>query len=188
MLQAVERVRARVKKVAAALDTAGIAYRVIGANAVAAWIQKVDPGAARSTANVDLLVNRADLPAIKNAMRGLGFERVDLRRLIMFKDPQESSVRSGVHLFFAGEKVRHSYTVAAPSTAESVRDSQGFVMLDLPALVRMKLPSYRLKDAVHIQDLLSVGLIDERVRTSLPPELAARLAEVEQTMRDEEAH
>jgi len=26
------------------------------------------------------------------------------------------------------------------------------------------------------------------VRTSLPPELAARLAEVEQTMRDEEAH
>lgn len=181
-----ERVRERLKKVTAALDAAGVVYCVIGGNAVGAWVQQKDAGAVRNTVDVDLLVNRADLPEVERAMTSLGFSRVDLRRLVKFTDPQEPSVRSGVHLIFADEKVRHSYAVAAPSTSESVRDAQGFQILGLSALLRMKLTSLRPKDVVHIQDMLSVGLIDDAVRDSLPPELLPRLAEVEATMDDEE--
>ncbi|MCK4342145.1 MAG: hypothetical protein KAY37_10540 [Phycisphaerae bacterium] len=44
----------------------------------------------------------------------------------------------------------------------------------------MKLTSLRDIDRVHIRDLVDVGLIDDIVRTKLPPDLRARLAEIEQ--------
>jgi hypothetical protein len=62
---------------------------------------------------------------------------------------------------------------------EAVRDVEGFLVVDLPALVRMKLTSFRNIDRVHVADMLSVGLIDAVVRTSLPVELRARLEQVE---------
>jgi hypothetical protein len=39
----------------------------------------------------------------------------------------------------------------------------------------MKLTSFRLKDQVHIQDLIGVGLIDDTWPDRLPPDLAERL-------------
>jgi hypothetical protein len=39
----------------------------------------------------------------------------------------------------------------------------------------MKLTSYRLKDQVHLQDLIGVGLIDASWPGRFPPDLAARL-------------
>lgn len=56
---AVERVQQRLRKVTAALDAAGA---VVGGNAVAAWVGRVDPGATRATKDVDILVRRADAP------------------------------------------------------------------------------------------------------------------------------
>ena len=61
-----------------------------------------------------------------------------------------------------------------------VRDAAAFAVLDLPALVRMKLTSLRDIDRVHVADLLSVGLIDEDVRHTLPADLRKRLEEIEQ--------
>ena len=43
-------------------------------------VAKADPSATRSTLDVDLLVNQADLDAVTAAFNGLGFERHDLRR------------------------------------------------------------------------------------------------------------
>ena len=60
---------------------------------------------------------------------------------------------------------------------ESERDPE-FQMLALDALVRMKLTSFRRKDQVHIQDLMGVGLVDERWCDRLAPPLAARLREL----------
>lgn len=176
---AVDRVEKRLRKVAAALDAAGVAYAVIGGNAVASWVGRVDPAATRATKDVDVLVRRADLDRVSRALTGLGFLRQDLRDLTLFIDPEEPSKRSGVHLVWAGERVRPSYPAAAPDVNEGVRDPEGFLVLDLPALVRMKLTSFRDIDRVHIADLLEVGLIDARVRASLPPELSARLGQVE---------
>ncbi len=60
-----------------------------------------------------------------------------------------------------------------------MRDAEGLLVLDLPALVRMKLTSFRDIDRVHIADMLSVGLIDHALRSALPDDLRRRLAEVE---------
>jgi hypothetical protein len=172
-LMAVERVQQRLRKVTAALDAAGIKYAVVGGNAVASWVGRVDQGATRATKDVDILVRRSDAT--------LGFAREDLRDLVLFIDPDEPSKKSGVHLVWAGEKIRPSYTIPSPSVEEAVRDPEGYLVLNLPALVRMKLTSFRDIDRVHIADMLSVGLIDAGCRASLPPELLARLQQVEQS-------
>jgi hypothetical protein len=57
--------------------------------------------------------------------------------------------------------VRASYRHWIPDVDEVTRQREAFALLDLPALVRMKLTSLRDIDRVHIADLLSVGLIDD---------------------------
>lgn len=178
---AVERIQQRLRRVASALDAAGIRYAVVGGNAVAAWVGRVDPGATRATKDVDILVRRADAPRITAALTAIGFAREDLRDFVLFLDPDEPSRRSGVHLVWAEERIRPSYLVPSPSVDEAVRDPEGFLVLDLPPLVRMKLTSFRDIDRVHIADMLSVGLIGSAVRAALPPELLARLEQVERT-------
>jgi len=183
-VMAVDRVEKRLRRVTAALDGANISYAVIGGNAVASWVGRVDPSATRATRDVDLLVQRADLDRLAQAMQALGFERHDLRRLLVFVDPEEPSRRAGVHVVWADELVRPSYLHPAPSVDEAVRDPEGFRVLDLPALVRMKLTSNRDIDRVHIADLLGVGLIDEALRSSLPVELRERLAAIQQSLEE----
>ena len=176
---AIERVQQRLRKVTAALDAAGVPYAVVGGNAVAAWVGRVDQGATRATKDVDLLVRRADTPAITAAITRLGFAREDLRDLVLFIDPDEPSKTSGVHLVWAGEKICPSDVVPSPTVDEAVRDPEGFLVLDLGALVRMKLTSFRPIDQAHVIDMMSVGLIDRAVAEGLPAELRARLASLE---------
>ena len=54
----------------------------------------------------------------------------------------------------------------------------GHAVASLPALVRMKLTSFRLKDRVHLRDMIDVGLIDPGWVAKLPPELGQRLQEL----------
>ena len=182
---AMEQVERRLRKVTAALDRTGIRYAVIGGNAVALWVAKADPAATRTTKDVDLLVERSDLDRINQVMRELGFEKQDLRRLVLFVDPEAPSRKSGVHLVWAREKVRPSYAHAAPALTETVRDPEGFWVLDLPALVRMKLTSLRDVDKVHLSDLLRVGMISQGLRGTLPPDLRRRLEDIETSLEDE---
>lgn len=176
---AVERVQARLRRVTAALNAAGLRYAVVGGNAVAAWVGRVDAGATRATKDVDLLVRRQDVRRITAVVTGLGFAREDLRDLVMFIDPEEPSRRAGVHLVWAGEKIRPSYSTASPTVEEAVRDPEGFWVIDLPALVRMKLTSFGPIDQVHLADMMAVGLIDNRVRAGIPEDLLARLDGIE---------
>ncbi len=178
-VMAVERVQLRLRSVAAALEAAGVPYAVVGGYAVASWVSRVDPGATRATKNVDLLVRRTDTPRITAAITALGFAREDLRDLALFIDPDEPSKKSGVHLIWSEERIRPSYTVLSPSVEEAVRDAEGYLVLDLPALVRMKLTSFRDIDRVHIADMRSVGLITDQVKDGLPAELRARLEQIE---------
>ncbi len=181
---AVDRVEKRLRRVTAALENAGIKYAVIGGNAVAAWVARVDPGATRSTKDVDLLVDQADIDRIEEVLGEAGFTREDVLGVTLFKEPDEPSVRASIHLVWAQQKVRPEYHLPSPLVDESVRDPQGFNVIDLPALVRMKLTSYRDIDRVHIADMLSVGLIDERIKSGLPDELRQRLNEIEQSLND----
>src|SRR5436853_769038 len=86
MVLAVEKVRERLRRASAALDAAGIPYAVIGGNAVAAWVSKVDPGAARNTVEVDLMLNRSDLDSPTEALAKAGFVYHDLLDVSMFLD------------------------------------------------------------------------------------------------------
>ncbi|MFN3166611.1 MAG: nucleotidyltransferase family protein [Phycisphaeraceae bacterium] len=185
-VMAMDRVEKRLRQVSAALDTAGIPYAIVGGNAVAAWVSRVDPAATRATKDVDLLVRKADDERIAAVMSELGFERQDLRRLVLFIDPEEPSKRSGVHLVWADTLIRPSYTCASPSVEEAVRDPEGFAVLDLPALVRMKLTSFRDIDRVHVADLAQVGLIDNTVRAGLPDALQARLEQILSGQEDDD--
>lgn len=185
-VMAMERVEQRLRRVTEALDAAGVPYAVVGGNAVAAWIAQVDPAATRTTKDVDLLVRRGDLERITATLVALGLRREDLRSLVLFVDPAEPSRRSGVHLVWAGEKVRPSYGHAAPDVTEAIRGPAAFAVLDLPALLRMKLTSFRDVDRVHVADLLGIGLVIDKVRATLPGDLLARLDEVARTLEAEE--
>ncbi len=180
-----ERVEQRLLRVTAALDSEDIPYAVVGGNAVAAWVSRIDPGATRTTKDVDLLVNRSDLDRVSQVFHQLGFLKEDLRRLVLFVDPEEPNRKTGVHLVWAGEPVRPSYLCPAPSVDETERDPLGYRVLTIKALTRMKLTSHRDIDRVHIADLLSVGLIDNEVRNTLPPDLLDILQNIEKGMENE---
>jgi len=178
---AMERVERRLRRVTGALYAAGIPYAVVGGNAVAAWVAKAKPAATRTTKHVDLLPHKCDPDRITAALSQLGFAIHDLRRMVIFVDPDEPDRECGVRLVWSGEKVRTTHPHSAPSVEEAVLSSEGYRVLDLPALVRMKLTSFRDIDRVHVADMLRVGLIDQRIREGLPPDLGERLAEVEST-------
>ncbi len=182
---AMQRVEERLNRVTAALDAAGVAYAVVGGNAVAAWVASVDPAATRTTKDVDLLVRKADLDQVTAVLGGLGFQREDLRSLVLFLAPDEPSRRSGVHLVWASERVRPSYSHPAPNVDETTRSLAPFAVLELAALVRMKLTSLRDIDRVHIADLLRTGLITDDVRARLPADLCERLLDIENGLEDD---
>jgi hypothetical protein len=178
MVLAVEKVRERLRRSTAALDAAGIPYAVIGGNAVAAWVSKVDPGAARNTVDVDLLVNRSDLAHVTTALSSAGFVYYDLFGVAKFLDGPEGRPRDAVHLLFAGEKVKAEYAAPAPRLDASLADHDSYKLLALEQLVIMKLTSFRRKDQVHLLDLIEVGLLDRNWLDGLQPELASRLQEL----------
>jgi hypothetical protein len=177
MVRAVEKVRDRLMRATAALDRAGVPYAVVGGNAVAALVARVDEAAVRNTQDVDILLRRSDLPAAIAALEAAGFVYRHAASIDMFLDGAGAKARDAVHVIFAGEKVRQEYTAAAPDVTESEL-APPFRVLTLEALVRMKLTSFRLKDQVHIQDMIGVGLIDATWYDRLPPELAGRLREL----------
>jgi len=181
---AVDRVENRLRRVAAALDKGGVRYAVVGGNAVATWVASKNQSATRATKDVGLLVDRGDLDRITAVLASIGFQREDLRSLVVFLDPEEPDRRAGVHLVWAGEKIRPSYAHEAPRLDEAVRDPEEFWVLDLGPLVRMKLTSFRDIDRVHVGDMLSVGLIDNSVRAGLPADIRERLDIVEASMDD----
>jgi hypothetical protein len=177
MVLAVEKVRERLLRSTAALEAAGIPYAVIGGNAVAAWVSKVDPGAARNTVDVDLMVNRSDFDVVKQALEGAGFVHYDLMDVTMFLDGPAGRPRDAVHLLFAGEKVKQEYAEAAPDL-NVIEQYEAFRVIGFESLVRMKLTSFRDKDRTHLRDMIEVGLLDASWLPRLRPELASRLQEL----------
>lgn len=174
VVNAVEKIFERRDRVTALLEQAGIAYAVIGGNAVGVWVGRVDESLVRFTRDVDILLRRADLLKAQAVLEGAGFIFRHVRGVDMFLDGPNSKVGDAVHVLFAGEDVRASQIMPNPDVADS-EPADGFRVLSLPALVQMKLTAFRRKDQVHLEDMIQVGLIDQTWPVRYPPELAQRL-------------
>jgi hypothetical protein len=177
MSNAVEKVRLRLLRAAAALAQGKVSYAVAGGNAVAAWVSRVDETAVRNTQDVDILLRRADLPAARQALEKAGFVYRHAASMDTFLDGPEAKAHDAVHIVFAAEKVRPDYFASAPDVSES-EATETFRLVSLDALVRMKLTSFRDKDRVHLRDLMNVGLVDESWLLKVPAQLRSRLQEL----------
>jgi hypothetical protein len=177
MIEAVQAVRDRALRATAALEKSGIPYAVAGGNAVAAWVSRVDRAAVRNTQDVDILVRRADLDRVTAALEAAGFVRATVMDVVCFLDGPQGSPRDAVHLLFANEKVRDTHPLPTADVTERV-EADDYAIVDLDALVRMKLNSFRRKDQVHLLDLISLGLIDGSWLPRLVPEHATRLQQL----------
>lgn len=179
MVNAVEAVRDRLRRATTTLEGAEVPYAVIGGNAVAAWVARVDPAAVRNTQGVDILLRREDFDRAKTAMEAAGFVYRHAASVDMFLDGPGAKARDAVHILFANEKVRADYVEPTADVSEVETSEDGrYRHLKLEALVRMKLTSFRLKDQVHLQDMVQLGLIDATWPAKFRPELAERLQQI----------
>lgn len=177
MVRAVENVRERLQRAARILEDAHVPYAVIGGNAVAAWVARVDQAAVRNTQDVDILLKRSDLEAAKSAFAKAGFVFRHVKGIDMFLDGPNAKARDAVHVIFAGERVRSEDSLPAPE----VNESESILSIRFVAfepLVRMKLTSFRRKDQVHLLDMIGVGLLDDSWLSKLPVDLSVRLKEL----------
>ena len=166
------------ERVCQALGAAGIEYRVVGGLAVLFHVKARDPLAARLTKDVDLAINRADLPRVFEAVRSLGLVYRHVAGVDMLVDAAAPSARSGVHLLFVQEKVRPLDLEPVPGFSEPAVSEEGILLAPVPDLVRMKLTSFRQRDKTHLIDMDLVGLITPEIEAALPEALRERLRQV----------
>ena len=146
-------------------------YAVVGGNAVAEWVGRIDKAAVRFTQDVDVLIRRSDLPRAIEVMTQAGFVYDTSFGVSFFLDGPNANPRDAVHLIFSGEKVKERDSIAAPDVAES-ENAEPFRIVSLEGLVRMKLMAFAHKDRVDLADMMSVGLIHASWPSRLPSPLA----------------
>ncbi len=177
MIRALEKVRDRLRRATQALEAAGIPYAVVGGNAVAAWVTRVDEAAVRNTRDVHILLRYADLERAKGTLGAAGFIHCHTGSIDIFLDGPSAKARDAVHIIFAGEKVRAEYVAPAPDVAES-EPGVTFRLLSLEALVRMELTIFHSENRMHLHDLIDVGLLDASWPKRFPEALGMRLQEL----------
>ena len=172
--ESLNRVEMRLRKAIAILEAAGIPFAIVGGNAVRIWVAQVDPGAVRATNDVDVLIRPEDLESAIAIMERNGYRYRHSAGLDMFLEGEDDSPRSAIHVILANRPVRQDDFEPNPDV-EPNQVGDGIRTLPLERLVRMKLNSYRLKDRVHLIDMIQVGLIDATWITRFPAPLADRL-------------
>jgi hypothetical protein len=174
-IMAMDKLTDRLNRITGALTKTGVPYALIGGQAVIFWVSTKDAAAVRTTKDVDILIDRADLPKAKSAALSVGLEYVEVVDVGMFLEPSDPNPRHGVHLVWAGEKVKANDPLPSPTIDERQELEPGKFAVSLPGLVRMKLMANRDKDRVHLRDMIDVGLIERGMLAGLPEELATRL-------------
>jgi hypothetical protein len=174
-LMALDEVTDRMERIVGALESHSVAHALVGGQAVALWVATKDPGAVRTTKDVDLLLRREDLPRARTAAAAAAMDYFELMGVGMFLERTDPNPRKAVHLVWEGEKVRPEHPLPAPTLEESTSLEPGKRVVNVAGLVRMKLMANRDQDRVHLRDLIDVGLVPRALIETLPPELAGRL-------------
>ena len=92
--------------------------------------------------------------------------------LVEAADPRP---RRGVHLVWAGERIRPEYPLPAPAVDQRLEPARDRFVVPVEQLVVMKLQSNRGQDRVHLRDLIEVGLLERDRYLDLPDEFRRRL-------------
>src|SRR5262245_11357480 len=122
---AVEKVRERLLRSTSALDRHGVPYAVVGGHAVAAWVSRVDVDAVRNTVDVDIILQRADLTRAARALGEAGFDPAEVSGICMFLEREDPNPKRGVHVVFAGERLREHDLLPAPDLSRSHKAQEG---------------------------------------------------------------
>lgn len=169
-----DRVEQRLRRTNSILESAGIPFAIVGGNAVRIWVAQVDPGAVRATNDVDVLIRPDDLDLIKQVMSEHGYHYRKAAGLDMFLEGKDDSVRYAINIVLANRMVKENDYESNPDV-EPCEYGDGIRTLPLERLVRMKLNSFRLKDRVHLLDLIEVGLLNHSWISRFPTPLGERL-------------
>jgi hypothetical protein len=156
----------RIKRLHAALDSAGIEYRVVGGLAVFFQVSMRRPGRGRSTEDVDIAIDRRELKKIAEAAEKFGFRYRHVAGVDMLVDAGTPRASTAIKM------------IIVSGFSEPVRTEEGILLAPVADLVKMKLTSFRMKDQLHLKDLDSAHLITAEIEAALPEVLRARLAEV----------
>ena len=174
-LMAVDQLAQRLERITRALQEKNVPYALIGGQAVNVWIATEDEGGGRQTKDIDILLQRKDVPLAKAAGLAVGLDYFETIGVGMFLEQTDPNPRSGVQVVWADEKVRPDNLLPAPGVQDRVEILPGIFVVPLHSLVRMKLVANRELDRVHLRDMIDVGLIERSMLDGLPAELAARL-------------
>jgi hypothetical protein len=135
IVNAHERLRARLLRVTRILNEAHLPYAVMGGNAVAVWVATRDESFARATGDADILVRASDLDRIKSVLEWDGFSCRHSAGMDMFLHRPEDKAGDAVHLIFAGTFVQPDHVSPAPMVPDPGVD-WSFSMLPLEDLER----------------------------------------------------
>lgn len=158
------------------LDSAGVAFKVVGGLAV------IHHGYARTTEDIDVLVEAGYQDRIDARLEPSGFARETPHRL------RHRASGVAVHLLVAGEPMPRPGSPPYPSPESLPPSPEDRDVVSLAALVRLKLLADRHQDRADVVALLKD--LDERAYLDLeaavePPELRHRLEKLRRDALEE---
>lgn len=98
IVNAQEKIQARLLLVSRLLNEADIPYAIVGGNAVAAWVATVDESLIRATRDVDVLVRPDDLARIREVLEAGGFVFRHAAEMDMFLQSPDAKAGDAIHL------------------------------------------------------------------------------------------
>jgi hypothetical protein len=129
-LMAIEELAKRLERLVTAFDEKKVPYALVGGQAVNMWIATKDKGGGRQTKDIDILLDRRDVPLARAALLAAGFDYFEKLGVGMFLEQTDANPRTGVHIVWADEKVRPENVRPAPAIDERVELLPGtFVFL-----------------------------------------------------------
>jgi hypothetical protein len=166
-----------VERIVKLLRDAGVKFELIDGVAVNAHLLTAEERSRTFvTRDIDLLVERGELPKIIEAGEVGGYEAKKIVGGYMLIRPDQRPA-DAVHMVFAGERSKSTQPVVHPEVRAEEMDlfELRVPVAPLEDLVRMKLSSLRVKDLVHLQILDEAKLITPELQAKLLPVLSERL-------------
>ncbi len=152
-----------------------IPYAIVGALSLNAY------GYQRTTTDVDVLVRREGLDAVKKAFLGRGY----LEKFPGSKGLRDTTLNVKIDVLLTGEFPGDGKDkpIAFPDPAERAVLGERFALLPLNTLLELKLASgmtapHRLRDLADVIELIRVNALEEKFADSLHPYVRGKYLEL----------